>query len=176
MHALINCKCSHTYLQTLVSQGGFVVASRPLIDYLSAFGFVFTASLATSTAAAALAALRVLRAEPWRVAALERNVAAARGRLRARGCSVAERGGPLLHVVAGKGGDGDAMAAWRAAFEGGVYVHPVLFPMAARGAGGLRVTLGAGLDSEALDTVVEVVAAAAAFAGAGPAEDGNGTA
>jgi 7-keto-8-aminopelargonate synthetase-like enzyme len=116
----------------------------------------------------------VLRDEPWRVAALERNVAAARARLRARGCRVAERGGPLLHVVAGDGGDGTAMAAWRAVFEGGLYVHPVLFPMAARGSGGLRVTLGAGMDAAALDTLVDVVAAAAvAVATPGQAPEGG---
>ncbi len=54
----------------LGSYGGYLAASAPVIDLLTsrARGFVYSTGLPPASAAAALAALDVLDAEPWRLA------------------------------------------------------------------------------------------------------------
>ena len=57
-----------TLSKALGSQGGYVCGSQAVIDLLKsrARSFVYTTSLAPASAAAALAALKILLAEPWR--------------------------------------------------------------------------------------------------------------
>ena len=66
-----------TLSKTLSSCGGYVAGSRALIDYLrcSAPGFVYSVGLSPPLAAAALASLQIMRAEPERVAKLADNAA-----------------------------------------------------------------------------------------------------
>ena len=78
--------------KALGSVGGFVAGSRDLVDDLArkARSFLFTTSLPPSAAAAALASLRILRAEPERVHRLwDERPPAPRGARRARlRCSI----------------------------------------------------------------------------------------
>jgi 7-keto-8-aminopelargonate synthetase-like enzyme len=66
-----------TLSKTLASAGGYIAGRAELVEYLrySAPGFVFSVGMTPANAAAALAALRVLRAEPERVAQLRRVAA-----------------------------------------------------------------------------------------------------
>ena len=66
-----------TLSKTLSACGGYIAGKRALVDLLrhSAPGFVYSVGLAPPLAAAALASLRILRAEPWRVARLQANAA-----------------------------------------------------------------------------------------------------
>lgn len=58
--------------KALASCGGYIAGSRALVNYLryTAPGFVFTTGISPTNAAAALAALRVLERESWRVVKL----------------------------------------------------------------------------------------------------------
>lgn len=62
-----------TLSKALASTGGFVAGSAALVTYLkySAPGFLFSVGLSAATCAAALAALRILQAEPQRVGRLQ---------------------------------------------------------------------------------------------------------
>ena len=64
-----------TLSKSFGSCGGYISGCKALAEYLryTAPGFVFAAAMAPSAAAAALAALRVLEAEPDRVARLQEN-------------------------------------------------------------------------------------------------------
>ena len=64
-----------TLSKALGSCGGYISGCKALVEYLryTAPGFVFAAAMAPPAAAAALAALRVLEAEPERVARLREN-------------------------------------------------------------------------------------------------------
>jgi 8-amino-7-oxononanoate synthase len=64
-----------TLSKALASCGGYIAGSKELIECLrlSAPGFVFSVGLPPASAAAALAGIRVLKAEPWRVSALRSN-------------------------------------------------------------------------------------------------------
>lgn len=67
--------CMGTLSKALGSAGGYIAGSRALIEYLryTAPGFVYSVGIAPPCAAAALAALRKLDAEPERVARLRAN-------------------------------------------------------------------------------------------------------
>ena len=64
-----------TFSKAFVSAGGFILARRPVIDVLrfTLAGFVYSVGLPPPIAAAARAALAILKAEPERVAALAAN-------------------------------------------------------------------------------------------------------
>ena len=135
-----------------------------MIRQLGVTGAAFTANLASTTAAAALAALRILTREPQRISELESKVTYLRTKLRSFGCAVAANGGPLLHVIAGAGSEIDALMLWKWAWEHGVYVHPALFPMVPL----VRVTLAGTMPHQYLDRVAQAIAGGVRFATANP--------
>ncbi len=63
-----------TLSKALASCGGYIAGRRELVQYLkyTAPGFVYSVGISPPNAAAALESLRVLEAEPWRVADLTR--------------------------------------------------------------------------------------------------------
>lgn len=65
-----------TFSKTFGVVGGFVSASKPIIDYLRFFArsYMFSASLPPVIVAAVLAGLDVIENEPWRLARLRENV------------------------------------------------------------------------------------------------------
>jgi 7-keto-8-aminopelargonate synthetase-like enzyme len=78
-----------TLSKTLASCGGYIAGERALIEHLkfAAPGFVYSVGMPPPTAAAALAALRLMRAEPWRAQRLR------------------ERGGQFLQLARAAGID-----------------------------------------------------------------------
>ncbi|MEO7359695.1 MAG: aminotransferase class I/II-fold pyridoxal phosphate-dependent enzyme, partial [Gemmatimonadaceae bacterium] len=66
-----------TLSKSLASCGGYIAGNRALVEYLkyTSPGFVYSVGITPSNAAAALAALRVLVAEPSRVQKLQANAA-----------------------------------------------------------------------------------------------------
>jgi 8-amino-7-oxononanoate synthase len=73
-----NVMVTATLSKALGSQGGAVLGSALLREHLvnRARSFIFDTGLAPASAAAALAAVRIIRDEPWRAAAVRRNAAA----------------------------------------------------------------------------------------------------
>jgi 8-amino-7-oxononanoate synthase len=64
-----------TLSKAMVSCGGYVAGSRPLIEYLKGYapGFVYSVGMPVPNAVAALTALRLMKREPERVERLQRN-------------------------------------------------------------------------------------------------------
>jgi 8-amino-7-oxononanoate synthase len=64
-----------TLSKTLASCGGYIAGSRALVDYLklAAPGMVYSVGMPAPAAVAALTAIRIMRAEPERVARLQAN-------------------------------------------------------------------------------------------------------
>ena len=93
-----------TLSKTLGSCGGYIAGCRELIDILKyrASGFVFSVGLPPPAAAAALAALEVLMAEPERVAKLQANGALFLKEARARGLDTGTSiGAAVVPVITG---------------------------------------------------------------------------
>src|SRR6185312_4954546 len=129
------------FSKSLASVGGAVMTSRAVADGIraSAVPYVFSAANDPAATGAALAALRILRAEPERRRRLQENGDLLRRELAAAGAApVPGRGA----VVAVPTGDDDVTAgAWRQAYDAGVYVNAVAYPAVPRGRGVLRLSV-----------------------------------
>ncbi len=141
-----------TLSKSLGSQGGVVLARPAVVEHLVnvARPFIFDTGLAPAAAGAALAALRVLRAEP---ALPERVLAAAAAIAAAAG--VAEPTSAVTSVVLGA-----AQRAVRTAAEclaRGVRVGCFRPPSVPEGGSRLRLTAHAGLTGDDLARVTEVL-------------------
>ena len=118
-----------TLSKTLASCGGYVAGSHALVDYLkyTAPGFVYSVGITPPNAAAALAALRLLDAEPDRVSRLQSNAARFAEYARGAGLDIGRSEGTgVVPVIVG-----DSMRAVRMSqrlFEQGVNVQPMISP------------------------------------------------
>jgi 8-amino-7-oxononanoate synthase len=118
-----------TLSKSLASCGGYIAGCRALILNLkfNAAGFVFSVGLPPASAAAALAALQVMAAEPERVAELHQ-----RGRLflqlaRERGLPTgSSKGISIVPLIVGD--TKRCVALTNALFRRGIDVQPILYP------------------------------------------------
>jgi 8-amino-7-oxononanoate synthase len=148
---------SVTLSKSLGAQGGAVLGPRRVIRHLveTARTFVFDTGLAPAAAGAALAALRVLRAEPERAEAVRARALALAEGLRGRGLTVSAPDAAVVSVVAPSP---ESALAWRSAcLDAGVRVGCFRPPSVPDGRSRLRLTARATLDDAALGRVVDVV-------------------
>jgi 8-amino-7-oxononanoate synthase len=92
-----------TLSKSLGSQGGFVASRKSLIDYLvtKTRSFIYTTALAPASAAAALAALRLLPVMESRRTFVLKTAAAAAAKLRERGFKVMSANSQIIPVWTG---------------------------------------------------------------------------
>ena len=114
-----------TLSKSLASCGGYIAGSHALIELLkfTASGFVYSVGMPPPMAAAAKAALDLLRSEPDR---LWRNVSQMKNGLSAIGVTNESRS-PIIPIIIG-----NSVAAGRisnALFRGGINVQPIIFPV-----------------------------------------------
>ena len=142
-----------TLSKALGSQGGAVLATSPVRDHLidAARPFIFDTGLAPAAVGAALAALRVLSAEPWRPEAVLRHA----GTL-AQICEMSEA--PQSAVVSViLGAPEVALAAATACLDAGVRVGCFRPPTVPAGTSRLRLTARASLDADDLEVARTVL-------------------
>lgn len=154
------------FSKSLASVGGAVMTSKAVADGIraSAVPYVFSAANDPAATGAALAALRLLRAEPERRRQLQANGELLRRELTAAGAPPVPGRGAVMAVPVG---DDEVTAdAWRKAYDAGVYVNAVVHPAVPRGQGVLRLAVMATHTAENLRYAAEVVAAAVRAAGA----------
>ncbi|WP_346620223.1 aminotransferase class I/II-fold pyridoxal phosphate-dependent enzyme [Blastococcus montanus] len=146
--------------KSLASVGGAVLTSRAVADGIraGAMPYVFSAANDPASVAAALTALRILRAEPERLLRLQHNGELLRRELAAAGADPVPGRGAVLAVPTGS--EDVTAAAWRASFDAGVYTNAVAYPAVPRGKGVLRLTVMATHTDEQLREAAQVVAAA----------------
>jgi 8-amino-7-oxononanoate synthase len=136
-----------TLSKALGSQGGAVLASAAVRDHLidAARPFIFDTGLAPAAVGAALAALRVLAAEPWHPEAVLRHAGAL-----AQICGIPDL--PQSAVVSViLGAPEVALAAATACLEAGVRVGCFRPPTVPAGTSRLRLTARASLDADDLE-------------------------
>jgi 8-amino-7-oxononanoate synthase len=136
-----------TLSKTLASLGGFVAGGRAFVDLLvnRARPFVFTTASPPADAAAALAALRVLRSTEGQAL-----VARLRGHVER-----VEPGHPSPIVPVFLGSEDRAMAASAAMLERGLLVPAIRPPTVAPGTARLRVSLSAAHTDEQVAILIE---------------------
>jgi 8-amino-7-oxononanoate synthase len=121
------------------SSGGFIASSAPVKIYLQhgSAPYIFSAALTPANAAAALAALRILRADLSLMDRIRSNTQILRDGLVARGLETGDCSSPVVPLILG-----DEWRAYhwaRGMLEEGVFVSAVVFPAVAPGMARLRL-------------------------------------
>ncbi|MCZ7680917.1 MAG: aminotransferase class I/II-fold pyridoxal phosphate-dependent enzyme [Sandaracinaceae bacterium] len=134
-----------TLSKALGSAGGYIAGSRALVELLryGSPGYVFAAAMPPSTAAAALAALRLLEREPQRVATLHARTRLFQETARGLGLDLAEvhETSPVVPVMVG---DSElCLALSLALLEHDIDVAPFVPPIVPEGSARLRFFLSA---------------------------------
>ena len=157
-----------TFSKSLASCGGFIAGSADVVEYLriASRSFIFSASAVPAALGAALAALRVIRAEgPRLFEALLGNAEYLREGLRQLGLKVVEPGTlpdgsvattPVVPVMVGD--DWQAVLLWKALFDAGVYTNVAIHPAVPPGGALLRTSLMATHEREHLDAALGTIA------------------
>ncbi|MGR0158661.1 8-amino-7-oxononanoate synthase [Paenarthrobacter nitroguajacolicus] len=133
-----------TLSKALGSQGGAVLGARLVREHLvnRARSFIFDTALAPPSAAAALAAIGVIRAEPWRAAAVHHNAVSLAAQLRPAlerlGTAVEHSAGAVQSIPMPSAEA--ALAASSAAHNAGVRVGCFRPPSVPEGVSRLRLT------------------------------------
>jgi 7-keto-8-aminopelargonate synthetase-like enzyme len=117
-----------TFSKSLASLGGFVAGDAQVIHYIKhiARSFIFSASIPAANAAAALAALRIIRDEPQRITRLHQICERMRATLRHLGFDTGASQSAIIPVMVGDTVQTAQM--WRALFDAGVFVNVAVPP------------------------------------------------
>jgi 8-amino-7-oxononanoate synthase len=145
-----------TFSKSFASLGGFIAGDEPVIHYIKhhARSLIFSASITPASAAAALAALHVMRDEPEIVQRVNANAEKMRNGFRELGFDTGHSVTPVIPIIIGD--DQRTFLTWKLLFDNGVFVNPVISPATAPGRQLLRTSYMASHKEDQLDRVLEV--------------------
>ena len=143
-----------TFSKSLASLGGFVAGDRVVIDYVKHFArsLIFSASIPPANAAAALAALGVIRSEPERRERLRMISERVHRELREMGFDTGRSETPIIPIIVGN--DRKTFDFWRSLFDEGVFTNPVVSPAVAPQESRLRTSYMATHTEAQIDRVL----------------------
>jgi 8-amino-7-oxononanoate synthase len=144
--------------KSLGSFGAFVAGSHKLRELLvnTARSFIFSCALAPPQVEAARAALRLVRAEPWRRVRLQANGRQLRTRLDAAGISTEPSTSHIVPVIIGD--NERTMAVCERLLERGFYAQGIRHPSVPVGTARLRITPMATHEPADLDALAQAIA------------------
>ncbi len=145
-----------TFSKSFASLGGFIAGEEDVIHYIKhhARALIFSASMSPANAAAALAALHVMREEPQRVERLAKIAERMHTGFRKLGFNIGNTQTIVIPIFIGD--DEKTLLFWRMLFDNGVFVNPVLTPAVPAGQQLLRTSYMATHTDEQLDHVLDV--------------------
>ncbi len=157
-----------TLSKTIPSVGGYIAAGADLVQVLrhAARGYIFSAALPPAQAAAALAALDVIEAEPERVRAVQANGARLRHGLRAAGFDILKSETAIVPLICGS--DARAYQVTRACQTQGIFALPVVSPAVPADLARIRATVTAAHTAAEIDAGLDVFRSAGLEAGVLP--------
>lgn len=147
-----------TLSKALGSEGGFLCASRPVVEWLRnrSRPFIFSTAIGPATAAAALSALRLLEADPAHyLGRLRRNTALLRDALTEAGLPLLAGHTPILPLVMGDPGKTAAFAA-RCRAEG-LLLSAIRPPSVPEGTSRIRLTVTAAHSPDDIDRAASIL-------------------
>jgi len=144
-----------TFSKTFSSLGGFVVADKPVINYLKhhAPALIFSASPTPAAVAAALAALDIVEHEPERIKRLIANADMMRRGFKEMGFNVIDGQTAIVPVIIGD--DMGTFVFWRELFDAGVFVNAFISPGVPNGMQMLRTSYMATHEDKHLNRILE---------------------
>jgi glycine C-acetyltransferase len=139
--------------KSIPSAGGYIAGSADLVTYLkhASRAFVFSAALPPASAAAIVAALDIMEAEPERVARLQSNVRRFRAALQAGGVPVRDDPTPIVPIITGE--DEAALRLARALNDQHIFALPILPPAVPPRTSRLRMTVTAAHSEAEVDQI-----------------------
>lgn len=148
-----------TFSKSFASLGGFIAGDHDVIAYIKHHGrsMIFSASIPPSNAAAALAALEIMRAEPELVQRVNDNAAYMRRELNLLGYNTGQSCTPVVPIIIGE--DQVCFYVWKTLFDAGVFVNPVISPAVPKGRALLRTSYMATHTVDQMNQALEVYAA-----------------
>lgn len=147
-----------TLSKALGAEGGFAAAGRNIIDFLRnrSRPFIFSTAIGPATAAAALAALRLLEERPATyLGRLRANTKAMRNALETAGIPVLPADTPILPIV--MGGEEETLAYAAACREAGLLLSAIRPPSVPKGTSRIRLTVTAGHKAAEISRACEVM-------------------
>jgi 8-amino-7-oxononanoate synthase len=147
-----------TFSKSLASLGGYMVASREVVEFVkhTSRPFIFSASITPASVACARASLQVLKREPQRVAHLQEIANYVRAGLVARGVDIQQSDAPIIPINTYD--DERTFIICKVLLQNGVYVNPVISPAVPVGHAILRTSYTATHTKEQMDRAMDIIA------------------
>jgi 8-amino-7-oxononanoate synthase len=145
-----------TFSKSLASIGGWLVGERKVLDYIRHFApsFMFAASAAPPSVAAAMCAFDVMHEEPWRMEKLRENFTYMRDELRKMGFELGHTQTAVIPIYIRQ--DLRTIMMWRDLLEEhGVYTNPFISPGVPPKSAMLRTSYMATHERSHLDRALE---------------------
>lgn len=147
-----------TLSKALASCGGYIASNAPLIEYMkhSVPGFVYSVGMPPANCAAALAALRIMLAEPRRIQSLRQRSLQFLETARSAGIPTGSTAGLSIIPAITASSIKAAKLSERMSGEG-VSVQPILYPAVPDNAARLRFFISSDHTQEHIDFAVQVL-------------------
>lgn len=146
-----------TFSKSLASLGGYMAASKDIVEYVKHVSrpFIFSASITPASVACARQALKILREHPERVKALHDISEYMREGLKREGINIIESKTPIIPIYTYE--DEKTFLACKLLLERGVYVNPVISPATPVGQSLLRTSYTATHTKEQMDYCIKQI-------------------
>ncbi len=148
-----------TLSKSFASCGGYIAGCKALVEYLkyTAPGFVYSVGMSPPNAAAALAAIEVIKAEPERVARLQERSKLFLQLCRERGLDTGfSQNSPVVPVIVGN--SLQCVQLSQMLFQRGINVRPIIYPAVKDNAARLRFFIACTHTEEQIRFTVSAVA------------------
>ncbi len=138
--------------------GGYVAASKPVIDYLNQTSRpqLFSNALPATIAASAKKSIEILAREPERIVTLHANVKRMRDGLKARGFKPLDGPSAIVPIIVGE--TSFAIRMSQELLNEGIFITGFGFPVVPEGTARLRIQISATLTNEQIDRALDAFA------------------
>ncbi len=146
-----------TFSKSFASLGGFIAANHDVIDYLkhTSRSLIFSASMTPASAAAVIAAIDVLQAEPERIDNLWDNTNHSMNRLRYLGFEIGHTESPIIPVYIRD--NNKTFAFSKMCFDAGLFINPVVSPAVPSEESLIRFSLMATHSTAQIDRAIDIM-------------------
>lgn len=147
-----------TLSKTFASCGGYIAGCAAVVEYLkyTAPGFVYSVGISPANAAASLAAIEVLKAEPERVTRLQERANLFLDLARKRGLDTGTSGGSAVVPII-VGDTLKCMQVSQALFARGINVLPLSYPTVPEGTARLRFFISCTHSEEQIRSSIDIL-------------------
>lgn len=145
-----------TFSKSFASIGGYLAGDAEVIDFVkhNARSLIFSASIPGPNAAAAIAALNIMRREPERIERVNKIADRMRKEYKNLGFDIGFSETPVIPIIIGD--DTLTLQAWKKLFENGLFVNPIISPATPPGRQLLRTSYMATHTDQQLDQVLVI--------------------